>query len=143
MSFVNVLKILLPHAILILFVCGYLFLGTIAFRAIETENDVKLSIEKVNKIVAKYDKIATTVENLCHISNLDKKKSWKKKLFAMLSAVSEIHENRPYKVNYVNPNDSIHLVNSRWNIIDGFLYSLSILTTTGTLLSFVIHNIIQ
>lgn len=127
---------------LTLFIAGYIFVGAAIFQAIETDYDLQVLEDKAKKVVTVYEKIAKKVSGICFTgAQSPPDQEWKTKLFHSLSMVSEAHEGRPYKVNSVNPYNVGGLVKSRWAYLDAFLYSLSILTTTGECKIYPVKNV--
>lgn len=134
--FFKVIKIILPHLGLTIFIAGYIFMGAAIFQAIETDYDLQLLKEKAKKVVDRYEAIAEEVVSMCvDVENRPDQEGWKEELYSSLSLISEAHEGRPYKVNAKEPYNFKDIIKPRWAYIDGFLYSLSILTTTGIFLS--------
>lgn len=124
-------KVILPHFLLTILIALYLMMGAFVFQVIETKNDVKVLEDKANKIVAIYKSIASEVDILCSASTSSELVTIHKGIMNTLSLISEAHEGRKYKVDLKDPNTASILVKHRWSYIDAFLYSLSILTTTG------------
>uniref|UniRef100_A0A915KQN0 Potassium channel domain-containing protein n=1 Tax=Romanomermis culicivorax TaxID=13658 RepID=A0A915KQN0_ROMCU len=127
---VVIAKIILPHLLLSFFMVFYVAFGSMVFNAIEYDHDVQQSTAKSQRISAQYKKIMDHLQSSCS-SEKHTDESYDKfrgDIRALLIKISELHENRNLSL---KNGDVGFIAKPKWSFMDGCLYALSILTTTG------------